>query len=1190
MSTMLAIARFEAWQRCKLLSTWIYFALFFALALLWMAAAGGALKAVSLGGPGLINGPRSVALTSAFLGCMGVLVMAAVMGRTVQQDFEHGTHPFFFCAPIAKRDYLFGRFVGAFAVLALVFAGITLGVWLGAELPGIDPDRVGPARAWTYLQPYVFTLLPNLFVFGAIFFVIGALTRRMQPVFVTGVMLMIGYMVAPPLVSDLDYKMLAALMDPFGTTALLQLTEYWPIAERNARMVPFEGVYLANRLIWTGFGLTVLLLGCWRFRPSPSLEVVGQAGTADETQARGRPQAARRTGQPPQFGAHRLPLLLAAATWLNLREAARNLAFAVLALAGVLLVVVSTLDLGAPADTPTFPVTYQMLDLIRAVFALPMLALTVFYAGELVWREREVRLARMTDALPVPGWLPLASKTLALIVLQALMLAIAMAAGMLIQLSKGYFALMPGLYLRTLFTIALPQLALLAVLAIAAQVIINHKYLAWLAVVLFHLAIVSFAGLGLAHPLLLYGLTPYFSYSAMNGFGHYLPRERAFELYWFGAALVLLVMSHLLWPRGADKGWTGRWQAARRRLSAPVLATLALGLAIFGGAGAILCYSYEVQGGYQTAWQKEEQRAQYELRYKRYAALAQPRVTDVSLHVDIVPETRTLHVTGRYQMTNRGAGALADIVLYQQSGAQLSARFSQPASLVLADPELGFYHYRLATPLPPGASVALGFDLTYAPGGILGIGRDTPVVGNGSFFTSEALPRIGYQPSVELREARERKRHRLTPRAAIAPDDPAARMTNAFGPDADRVRFDAVVSTSADQVAIAPGLLDQEWTRGGRRYFHYRTDRPIVNDYAFQSARYAVRHERWQDVAIDVYYHPAHDYNVGRIVDGAKAALEYGTVHFGPYAHRTLRVVEFPRFAYYAQSIPGTVALAENSAFIARVDARSPQDLDYPFYLAAHEVARQWWGQQLVPANDQGGAVLADSLAEYTALMVMKHAVGPARMRRFLRYDLERYLAGRDHEQPREQPLTQGEGPDDGRARKGGLGLYLLQDLLGEDKVNAVLHTLLAQRAFQGPPYPAMAALQAALRKLTPPDKAYLVDDLFGSVVLYENMAQAASARRRPDGRYEVTLKARAGKLRVGALGEEREAALNDYVEFGVDDRDGNPLVRTWRLVRRGDQTVTMVVDVRPGRAGIDPDNKLIDRKPTDNMLPVDNP
>ena len=64
---------------------------------------------------------------------------------------------------------------------------------------------------------------------------------------------------------------------------------------------------------------------------------------------------------------------------------------------------------------------------------------------------------------------------------------------------------------------------------------------------------------------------------------------------------------------------------------------------------------------------------------------------------------------------------------------------------------------------------------------------------------------------------------------------------------------------------------------------------------------------------------------------------------------------------------------------------------------------------------------------------------------------------------------------------------------------------------------------------------------------------------------------------------------LNDYIEFGVDDRNGNPLVRERRLVTQAAQQLTLVVDGVPGRAGIDPDNKLIDRKPNDNMLPVDN-
>jgi ABC-2 type transport system permease protein len=153
-----------------------------------------------------------------------------------------------------------------------------------------------------------------------------------------------------------------------------------------------------------------------------------------------------------------------------------------------------------------------------------------------------------------------------------------------------------------------------------------------------------------------------------------------------------------------------------------------------------------------------------------------------------------------------------------------------------------------------------------------------------------------------------------------------------------------------------------------------------------------------------------------------------------------------------------------------------------------------------------------------------------------------------------------------------------------------VLRKLLAQYAGHGAPYPTASALIAGLRAVTPPDKAYLVDDLFESIVLYENRAESASARQRPDGKYEVTIQASAGKVRAGELGDEKPAPLRDYIEFGVDDRNGNPLVRERRLVDRPRQTVSLVVGVRPGRAGIDPDNKLIDRKPTDNMVSVDNP
>ena len=114
-----AIAWFDFVRRLRMVSTYVYFVLFAALAGLWMAAAGGALSSasVSFGGDKvLINGPYALAFGIAFLGFAGVTVIGSVAGRAVQQDFEYGTHHFFFTLPIAKRDYFFGRLVGAVAV------------------------------------------------------------------------------------------------------------------------------------------------------------------------------------------------------------------------------------------------------------------------------------------------------------------------------------------------------------------------------------------------------------------------------------------------------------------------------------------------------------------------------------------------------------------------------------------------------------------------------------------------------------------------------------------------------------------------------------------------------------------------------------------------------------------------------------------------------------------------------------------------------------------------------------------------------------------------------------------------------------------------------------------------------------------------------------------------------------------
>ena len=1169
MAAFFAIARFELRQRLRQVSTWVCLFAFIALTMLWTAAAGGVFKdtIVAFGSRVFINGPRQVALSCAFLGCAAVVVMAAIMGRAVQQDFEHGMHHFFFSAPIPKYAYVFGRFLGAYAILAFIFAAIPLGAWLGSLLPGIDPDRVGADGPLTYVLPWLFTLLPNLFIFGAIFFVLAALTRRMLPVYVASIVLMVGYTIAPSLARDFDYKTLAALIDPFGTTALLHLTEYWPTLDRNARPVLLEGVFLANRLIWCGFGLVVLLLGYWRFHLLGLLETRSHDARGEGEAAPVLSQAAVNTREQPDFARRSLGLLLLREAALHLRQSVATLPFALIVVVGMVMLVGGSFGIGQLHGARTYPVTWQMLELVRDALSPYMAVVTAFYAAQLVWRERDAGTAPLFDALPVPGWLAPLSKTLALVAMQALLLFLSMLCAMLCQLLRGYFALEPGLYLRTLFTILLPQFALLAVLAIAVQALCSRKYLGYAVLVALAVSGLALQGRGRDHVLLLYATFPALDYSTMNGYGPALLRERMLEIYWGGMALMLLAAAIVLWPRGVNAELRSRLALARQNLSLPVLATFGAGLLVFGASGALLWYELEVAGNYSTAHALDARRAAYETRYRRFAQLPQPQLAAVDLRIDLHPRSRILSVQGHYQLENRSGAPLSDLILYQQPGADLATRVSNAATLVTSDRERGFFRYRLAQPLAPGARIALAFELSIAPGGLLGAGSATPVGTNGSFFTNEALPRIGYQEAVELNDARDRRRHGLAPRASAAAGAPAG-----------RIAFSAIIGTAVDQVAVAPGTLEREWIAQERRYFHYRSEGTMPDDYAIASGRYAVRHERWQDVAIDAYFVPAHDANVERLLRGAGAALDYGVRQFGAYGQHDLRLVETPRGAE-AHAFPGMLALPEDAAFIARIDGKSATGIDYPFYMGARLTAHQWWARQ------PGGAQLADTLAEYTALVAARTGGGAPVMRRYLREDLRRYLMGRALSTSRERPLVDNQDAPWLRERKGALALYLLQDLLGEERVNGVLRTLAAR---SGAPAPDMTALAAGLRAVAPPDKAYLVRDLFEDIVLYENRADSASARLRPDGKYEVVLRASAAKVRAGGAAEQ-ELPLADYIEFGVDDRAGNPLLRERRLVRARAQTVTFIVPGRPGRAGIDPDHKLIDKKPADNMVVVDN-
>ena len=1201
---VLPIAGFEFRQRLRRISTYVYFLVFCGLGYLFTLMSGGAVPGASVdfgtGGKVLVNSPFALDIIIAYVTFFGVVVTAAIAGQATCQDVHNHATDFFFTSPITKIDYLGGRCLGALAIQVVIFASVGLGAWIGTLMPWLDPTRLGPQRIAAYLQPYFTLVLPNLILLTAIFFALAAVGKKMLPVYAGSVILLIGYFVAQQLSTSVTASVPAALADPFGGNAMDRLTKYWTPFERNTQLVPLAGIMLWNRLLWLGVGAALLVFTYAKF--SFSYTALGgkrrKPVAAEEeiiTVLAQAPPIAH-----PEFSSRGSLRQFLSLTRIQFSETVKNVFFLVLLLAGGLFAIFSANGINNPFSTRTYPVTYQMLELSTAGFFVFTLAIITFYGGELAWRERDAGLNQIVDALPVQRWVLFTSKLAALMLVQVLILLATMVSGLIVQISHGYYRFQFDLYFTDLFGIRLVQFWILCALALLIHTIVNNKYLGHFLMVVYFVATIAVPNMGLQNYLYRFGQAPPYTYSDMNGYGPFAAPLFWYHLYWAIAAVVLAVLTNLLWVRSTEGGLRTRLIQARDRLSRPAAIGLTVCGVLFVGVGSYIFYNTGILNSYRTTWRVDEDRAQYEKKYRQYLTLPQPRITDVNTQIDLYPGRGVADIGGTMMLENK-TSAVIDRVLLTIWPADLAPlprahigisklALAGGQNVALRDDDLGFYIYQLPTPLPPHGRIALDFALRYENKGFVNSRPNTDIVANGSFLNSAYAPFVGYEAEIELTDDSTRHKHGFPNAKRMSSlQDVAARNDNGVSADADWINFEGTISTSLDQIAILPGYLQKEWVENGRRYFHYKMDAPVLAIASVNSARYAVRRDHWKDVNLEIYYQPGHEFDLDRMMDSMKATLEYCSNNFSRFQFHQERIIEFPRYGTFAESFPNTIPYSEAIGFITYVDSRDPEAIDIPFYVTAHEVGHQWWAHQVISANVEGGTSIVETLAQYTALMVMKERYGDRSMRKFLRYELENYLRGRAQERNEEEPLFKvDENQGYIHYGKGAVVMYALQDYIGEDNVNKGLAGFIQAYAFKGPPYPLSVDLIRYLKMYTPAEYQYLYDDLFENITLYDNRARSASYAAQGDGKYQVNLDVEARKVRADGKGQEHAVPINDWIDIGVLDAQGNYLYLQKRKIEQERTELTLIVDKLPAKAGIDPLNKLIDRNPDDNVVKVE--
>lgn len=1193
-------------------STYIFFLIFLGLSMLLTSAIAGLLGTTSGDSNAIINSASAIAdiLNGLNTDIIGTIILITIIAPAVYKDFQYNMHPLLFTKPISKPGYLFGRFIAAFLVALFVMSGSVFGHIISCLLPGIEADKLGPFNIINYLQPFVLFVVPNTLLIGAIFFSLVTFSRNMIAGYVGCVALILIKGITSSLLGDMDNQTIAAVLEPFGEQALKKITKYWSPSEQNTLLIPFENELLYNRLLWTGIAAAITLFTYFRFTFSQFNEPATLFKRKSKSEFLSITSAAVQSladiPKSIQVFSTRFSFFQ---TWylakFEYRKIVKSIFFLIIIALSILSFIAVSSQLSLIYGTSTYPVTYQILQIGGGIFQFFMIILIVFYAGITVWRERDAKVDELIGVAPIAPWVSFASKLTALVLVQVSLLFVIMITGITLQMYNGYYKVEITQYFKELFGFKLLSLTLICILAMAVQVIINNKYVAYfVAVFILILLPIAFTLLEWNNQLILFNSSgPRLPYSDMNGYGHSIYPFFIFKTYWTGFAIILVAVSNLLWVRGKEKGFKSRLRIAKPLFNTTAKLFISFGVLIFLLSGGFIYYNTSILNKNTSAKEEEKMQADFEKNYKRYSKTPQPRIVAANWNVDIYPEKRGAQIEGWYIIKNKTKQAIDTILVNVYSEISIDKlEFGSPATLSLDDKKTGFRIYKLSSPLNPGDSIRMEMQLSYFPKGFKNSEAGTAIVSNGTFFNSQFVPSIGYQAEAELSDDSSRKKYGLGKKERMANiNDSLARMNTYISSDADWINFECIVSTSTDQIAIAPGYLQKEWEKDGRRYFHYKMDCKILNFYAFLSAKYEVKRDQWisafnpgQPVAIEIYYNKGHEYNLDRMINSIKKSLDYYTKNFSPYQHKQVRIIEFPRYATFAQSFPNTIPFSEGIGFIAKVDDTNPESIDYPFYVTAHEIAHQWWAHQVIGGNVQGSTLMAETMSQYSALMVMEKEFGKKAMKKFLKYEMSQYLQGRAKEGKKERPLMLVENQQYIHYNKGSVVMYALKDYIGEDSLNAALAKYIKQVAYQEPPYTNAVEFLSFIKAATPDSLKYIINDMFETITLYENKTTNCSYTKTKDGKYLIKISVESKKMKADSIGKMKDIDVNDWIDIGVfgskevnGKTEETELYLQKRKFDKNKMEFEIIVDEEPVKVGIDPYNKLIDRTPDNNTRSV---
>jgi ABC-type transport system involved in multi-copper enzyme maturation permease subunit len=538
------------------------------------------------------------------------LFNALIMGDPVSRDFRLNVAPLVFSKPVGRASYLLGKFTGNFFVLVCCQAGFLL-MLLALQWLHTPEMVVRGARVLPYLTHFLLLVVVSQLFLAAVNFTTGTLTRNPKIVYAVAVFFY-------PLYAAYQLAVLKALPARWRIVLDPLLMNWADVRGKaggggfldagiiNQLAFSYDADVLANRalvllaaaaclaVLYARFSTVEQTQKSRRGNQLTTVELLTREGgldRGDEGFGSARPAPVVEEAAPPKplalpevgttTGGFRAGLKqLAAATGVELRLLFAERSLVVLLPLATLASVLGLVYFEA-APVPSYSAAYAART--ADSFLLFMVAVAVFYTGEALHRDRELRVEPVLWSVPAPNFVLLISKFLTTLLLSACATLLVGAASVALQIYKGHAPVEVLTHLKTYALILLPSAALIIAAVTALNVLLRDKYLAYAVCLAVAGSLFYLYSQGYNHWLYNPVLQGLWTPSDLQGGARLLPQILTHRLYCLALAALFLSLAHLFFERKSAEGPRAGTRLSGSRGRTLLIFTLAAAAALLTG-------------------------------------------------------------------------------------------------------------------------------------------------------------------------------------------------------------------------------------------------------------------------------------------------------------------------------------------------------------------------------------------------------------------------------------------------------------------------------------------------------------------------------------------------------------------------------------------------------------------------------